>query len=383
MQRIGRKARLGFTLVELLVVIAIIVALIALILPAVQKVRETANQISCANNLRIIGAALMSASHGKELTTGGWDPGSQRCREGTGTTFRVMTGNEQAWGWAYQILPFIDEKGAYLQGSQPGLPGYPSPAQDAYFSSINQAPIKVYLCPSRRNPKLLDFGANATAPIDYAGNGGPFTFWNADGTLRSNAAFGLFINNSSVHFGTMVKSRVGTFSGVISPVPNPVVDRPLRFDDITDGQSNTILVAEKRWNNSFDRSPAIAPQFSGQAPTDYVGFTCGYGLDTIRTAGSADPTRADYNGTFGSAIPRIDDNDPAAVPSNIHPDGFGSAHRTGFNALFVDGSVRHLKYEMADDIRQTPKYTINPGVTLFQRLCDRNDGGSVDPRQFE
>ncbi|MBA2113118.1 DUF1559 domain-containing protein [Bremerella alba] len=204
--------RRGFTLVELLVVIAIIGVLIALLLPAVQQAREAARRMTCSNKMRQLGIAL----HNYHDTFGKLPPGR-------------VTSNQISW--QVQILPQLEQNALFDAISAAGA--FNQPWEDvAEMTTSGATPlaktvVDAYLCPSDTGGGInerLGTSPNQFGKSNYVG---VFSaYYNPTDPVATNNAGG--------------SDRDATFYD----------NSKVKFSDITDGLSNTVIVAERRTGKS-------------------------------------------------------------------------------------------------------------------------------------
>jgi prepilin-type N-terminal cleavage/methylation domain-containing protein/prepilin-type processing-associated H-X9-DG protein len=358
---IRRLRQQAFTLIELLVVIAIIGVLIALLLPAVQKVREAANRVSCANNLKQMALAVHNHHDTyKSMPSAGEANNYNWNRTLVGGT--PATGAGQSWGWAYQIMPFAEQDNLWRYVEPNSTDPTQSTFQGDYFV-LNHIP-PIYNCPSRRgkisnqDPYPWNGAPVMDNPIDYAGNGGSWAFG-----YDPNATDGTKLNG--VFQGV---NHVVNMSGAQPVLTAQVADgRPLKFSAVIDGLSNTMLFGEKAVNSLTSMNN------NDGTWGDDEGYVFGVAWDTIRFGQGATSQGTfapiPYSDAWGNPDTPVQDQ---PCPSNFSGGGYapdfpgwpnyrwGSAHPGGMNVALCDGSVR------------TINYNIDLGVLSY--LCARNDG---------
>jgi prepilin-type N-terminal cleavage/methylation domain-containing protein/prepilin-type processing-associated H-X9-DG protein len=295
----------AFTLIELLVVIAIIAVLIGLLLPAVQKVRESAARTKCSNNLHQIGLALAGYHDAQGRFPSGRPLLPANNNNGAYTTYgwNVLPATSvTCGGWMMRILPYI-EQGNLLNP----LAAITSTAQIALsINTIGGTNVPVYLCPSDTRSGLLATQYNPpralTSYVGVTGN----DEWLESGFYGSNARNGIF----------GPKSYRGSTQAI-----------GVEIKEITDGLSNTTMVGER-------------------PPSSDIGWGSWRGSDFQTML--ANPNRED------SIVTQADGRTPCPTPSYFQNDRldnpcaamhYWSVHTGGANWLMADSSVRFISYD--------------------------------------
>ena len=300
----------GFTLIELLVVIAIIAVLIALLLPAVQSAREAARRAQCCNNLVQLGIALQNyeASH-ERLPPGVVNDTSPVLDQPKGYHF----------GWLAQILPYCEQRNIYNHFNfKLGL-------YETQNLTSRTILVDSFLCPS--DAANMRRGSTGLAMGSYAG-------------CHNDVETPIAADNNGVLF----------------------LNSSVRYEDITDGTSQTIFISEKL-NDGLDQGWASGTRASLR----------NMGSRTVRGAAGkvlfevveADDSSATNEATAQGAV-----NAAAVAAQDVlsFVGSFGSRHPGGQNCAFGDGSVRFMKSSMAN--------------VVGRRLANRADGELLSADQY-
>jgi prepilin-type N-terminal cleavage/methylation domain-containing protein/prepilin-type processing-associated H-X9-DG protein len=362
-----RRGRRAFTLIELLVVIAIIAVLIGLLLPAIQKVREAANTITCKNNLKQIALGVMNYESANSHF-----PAGSVCRPGTGTSAGTVSYYDT---WAITLLPYVEQDNLYNLW-QPNIPNIAPDKVAGTMAVMRQSLVKVYNCPSDISaglgfaPYAPDSGNDYTTNTTSGPSGnGPYKsspyplFMPATYRCVSGASYGGSDwwtqptnpdsggSNENWDDASQIPSLMAHFPGdrgimhATDPaVPGAGVEK---IGSISDGTSNTLMFGEYATRTQPGRRT-----FWAYAYTSYnqslISFAQPWTLQADFVACSAAATA--YNASSGN---------------NQCKRAWGSFHAGGLNWAFCDGSVHTIS-------RNVDMVTVMPALATVA-------GGEVTP----
>jgi prepilin-type N-terminal cleavage/methylation domain-containing protein/prepilin-type processing-associated H-X9-DG protein len=363
MTRVRTGPRRAFTLIELLVVIAIIAVLIALLLPAVQSAREAARRAQCVNNMKQIGLATLNFE-----SSNGWMPPDVDYLVPPylpdPDPSAVFTSNQENAGNFTRVLPYMDQQNVYNMinfnlaaldqknvppavGGSGGL--FPGVGQNSAYSIV----INTFLCPSSPAPGAINYYNTCWSGFGN-GHGNPIPNppdqeWGRTDYFATPGFHGSLLQKlgfpNATPGGNYTNPLSNADSGVICDIStsNPttgLVNTPIahvRIASITDGTSNTVMVAEG----------AARPIGYNHARTIYYqyGIPVDGQINPTNGGGGAWADPFSYAHLDGSSADGIRGNGICLINCTSNNEIY-SFHPGGANMLFADGSVHFFKESM-------------------------------------